>query len=197
MGDAIDPVEEYMAERQERIDKRLRRIAEWQVWPHHIAAMLQRHVVGQDEAIPLPDGLSFEQGAWRQVGALHVLPATDTPDFAATLRDQGARVQRMLWASTSTKNPAYRDVIYVEELIGPQTVNTLPQSTLDAFRDHGVVASTLTSDPEEAEATLKALAALGIDMDAVTTQLEVEGVEAFAKSFDALVAAVAEKLRGH
>lgn len=112
------------------------------------------------------------------------------------LEAQGAQVQRPLWASTSTKNPAYRDVIYVEELIGPQTVNTLPQSTLDAFRDHGVVASTLASNPEEAEATLAALAALGIDMDAVTTQLEAEGVEAFAKSFDALVGAVAEKLGG-
>ncbi len=110
------------------------------------------------------------------------------------LEAQGAQVQRPLWASTSTKNPAYRDVIYVEELIGPQTVNTLPQNTLDAFREHGVVATTLTDKVDDAKAALAALAALGIDMDAVTAQLEVEGVDAFAKSFDALIDAVAAKM---
>ena len=110
------------------------------------------------------------------------------------LEAQGAQVQRPLWASTSTKNPAYRDVIYVEELIGPQTVNTLPQNTLDAFREHGVVATTLTDKVDDAKAALAALAALGIDMNAVTAQLEVEGVDAFAKSFDALIDAVAAKM---
>lgn len=110
------------------------------------------------------------------------------------LEAQGAQVQRPLWASTSTKNPAYRDVIYVEELIGPQTVNTMPQSTLEAFRDHGVVATTLTAKLDEAKAALAGLADLGIDMDEVTAQLEIEGVDAFAKSFDALVDAVAAKM---
>ncbi len=110
------------------------------------------------------------------------------------LEAQGAQVQRPLWASTSTKNPAYRDVIYVEELIGPQTVNTMPQSTLEAFRDHGVVATTLTAKLDEAKAALAGLADLGIDMDEVTAQLEIEGVDAFAKSFDALVDAVEAKM---
>lgn len=122
-------------------------------------------------------------------------------DFLATfsgprweaLEARGAHVQRPLWASTSTKDPRYRDVIYVEELIGPQTVNTMPQSTLDAFRDHGVVAPTLTAGLDRAREALAALAAAGIDMDQVTSQLEVEGVKAFADSFQALFEAVKKK----
>lgn len=121
------------------------------------------------------------------------LEAFSGPRWEA-LEAQGAQVQRPLWASTSTKNPAYRDVIYVEELIGPHTINTLPQNTLDAFRDHGVVATTLTDKVEEAEAVMDALAALGIDMNVVTAQLEKEGVDAFAESFDALIDSVAAKM---
>ncbi len=109
------------------------------------------------------------------------------------LKAAGAKVQRPLWASTSTKNPAYRDVMYVEELIGADTVNTMPQATIDAFRDHGVVASTLTQGMDEAERHLAALAARGIDMDSVTAQLEVEGVKAFSDSFDALHASLEAK----
>ena len=113
-----------------------------------------------------------------------------------SLEAAGAQVQRPLWASTSTKNPAYRDVVYVEELIGPQTINTMPQSTLDAFRDHGVVATTLTAGLEEAEATFRSLESLGISMAEVTARLEEEGVAAFSESYEALVEAVAEKMRG-
>jgi len=99
----------------------------------------------------------------------------------------GARVQRPLWASTSTKNPEYRDVMYVEELIGPHTVNTMPEVTLEAFRDHGEVRDTLTVDVDGARAHLAALEREGISMADVTVQLEVEGVKAFADSLDSLV----------
>ena len=102
----------------------------------------------------------------------------------------GARVQRPLWASTSTKNPAYSDVKYVEELIGPQTVNTVPPHTLDAFRDHGRVALTVESGLAEAEQALIALEALGISLTDVTRQLEEEGVRKFADAFTQLLEAV-------
>ena len=103
---------------------------------------------------------------------------------------RGARPQRPLWASTSSKNPAYRDVVYVEELIGPDTVNTLPVATLEAFRDHGEPRTSITEDVTGAAATMAALADLGIDMDAVTAELQVEGVAAFSASFDQLLAAL-------
>jgi transaldolase len=99
-------------------------------------------------------------------------------------------VQRPLWASTSTKNPAYRDVIYVEELIGPDTVNTLPVATLEAFRDHGRPRASLREDVGKADNVLAELATLGVDLDAVTDELQVEGVAAFARSFDQLLAAL-------
>lgn len=101
-----------------------------------------------------------------------------------------ARVQRPLWASTSTKNPEYRDVIYVEELIGSDTVNTLPVATLEAFRDHGEPRTSLSEDLAGAEAVFAGLAELGIDIDAVTAELQREGVAAFAASFDQLLAAL-------
>jgi transaldolase len=106
----------------------------------------------------------------------------------ASLKARGAMVQRPLWASTSTKNPAYRDVIYVEELVGPDTVNTLPVATLEAFRDHGRPRASLLEDVGGADRTLAELAALGVDLDAVTDQLQIEGVAAFARSFDQLLA---------
>lgn len=116
-------------------------------------------------------------------------------DFAA-LKKRGARVQRPLWASTSTKNPDYRDVLYVEELIGPDTVNTLPPATLDAFRDHGVVRQTLTEGVEEARAQIGGLGAVGVDLDAITETLQVDGVAAFAKSFEALLDSLKTKGAG-
>jgi transaldolase len=112
----------------------------------------------------------------------------DGPFSEQTVR--GARPQRPLWASTSSKNPAYRDVVYVEELIGPDTVNTLPVATLEAFRDHGEPRTSITEDVDGAATTMAALAGLGIDMDAVTAELQVEGVAAFSASFDQLLAAL-------
>jgi transaldolase len=102
-------------------------------------------------------------------------------------------VQRPLWASTSTKNPAYRDVIYCEELIGPDTVNTMPPATVKAFEEHGIVKRTLPEDVSESKGILKSLGAAGIDIHAVCAQLVDEGVRSFAKSFTDLLAAVERK----
>jgi len=109
------------------------------------------------------------------------------------LADAGASLQRPLWASTSTKNPAYRDVMYVEQLIGPDTVNTMPPATIDAFRDHGVVARTVDADYAGAERTLAELAKAGIDLADVTDQLLREGLGSFQKSFDSLSAGLSKK----
>ena len=108
------------------------------------------------------------------------------PRFQA-LREKGARVQRPLWASTGTKNPNYSDIMYIEPLIGPDTVNTMPPATLDAFRDHGVVRPSLEEGLEEVGATLAALAGFGIDMGEVTAQLLDDGVKIFANSFHQLM----------
>jgi transaldolase len=109
------------------------------------------------------------------------------------LRDAGALVQRPLWASTSVKNPAYPDTMYVDELIGPMTVNTMPRPTIEAFLDHGAVARTIDQNLTEAHRTMDELAAAGIDVDAVTRQLEEEGIASFAKSYDSLIAGVESK----
>jgi len=111
------------------------------------------------------------------------------------LAAQGAHVQRPLWASTSTKNPAYSDVLYVEELIGPDTVNTMPLSTLEAYRDHGRPQERVSSGLAEAQAHLEELEEAGVDMGDVTDTLEQEGVKAFAESYEALLAALDEKRR--
>ena len=108
-------------------------------------------------------------------------------------RPPARRKQRCLWASTSTKNPAYRDVMYVEELIGPETVNTMPKETIDAFQDHGVVADTLERDVEGAEALLEELAEVGVDYDDVVETLEREGVQKFSDSFRELLDGVRAK----
>jgi transaldolase len=106
---------------------------------------------------------------------------------------RGAMVQRPLWGSTSTKNPAYRDVLYVEELIGPDTVNTLPPATVQAFRDHGRVALTLEREVDAARDVFRRLAAAGIDLAQVTQQLQQDGVHLFAESYDQLIGAVEAK----
>jgi transaldolase len=111
-------------------------------------------------------------------------------DEFADLRAAGARVQRCLWASTSTKNPDYRDVLYVEELIGPQTVDTMPIETIEAFLDHGRVERRLDRDLDEAREQLRAVEAEGISMETVTQELIVEGVASFGKSFDELIATI-------
>jgi transaldolase len=109
------------------------------------------------------------------------------------LAAKGATTQRCLWASTSTKNPAYRDVMYVEELIGPETVNTMPVETIEAFQDHGVVADTLEQGLDEARALLDELARVGVDYDDVTDTLEREGVQKFADSFQELLDGIRAK----
>lgn len=106
------------------------------------------------------------------------------------LASKGAQTQRVLWASTSTKNPKYRDVMYVEELIGPATVNTIPPATLDAFRDHGKLRKSLTEDIDAAQETMDNLAKSGISMKKVTDQLTDDGVKLFADAFDKLLEAV-------
>jgi transaldolase / glucose-6-phosphate isomerase len=103
---------------------------------------------------------------------------------------KGAQTQRVLWASTSTKNPSYSDVLYVEELIGADTVNTIPPVTLDAFRDHGQVHASLTEDLASADKTMETVARLGISMKEVTDKLTDDGVRLFAEAFDKLLAAV-------
>ena len=109
------------------------------------------------------------------------------------LAAKGARLQRVLWASTSTKNPVYPDTLYVDELIGPETVNTLPPETLDAFIDHGRASETITADLEGARRRIQRLAELGIDFDAITRRLQEEGVAAFAKPFQALLDSIDSK----
>ena len=118
----------------------------------------------------------------------------DGPDFAR-LREAGAQVQRPLWASTSTKNPSYRDVIYVEELIGADTVNTMPLATVEAFAEHGIHGRTVDKDLDQARKVLDQLREAGIDLDAVTDRLQTEGVEKFSKSFEELINSVGEKLQ--
>ena len=108
---------------------------------------------------------------------------------------RGANVQRPLWASTSTKNPAYRDVMYIEELIGPDTVNTMPPQTIEAFRDHGVVKRTVDADVDQAQQTIDTLEQHGITMHDVTDKLLVDGVASFQKSFDTLLAGLHKKTR--
>ena len=109
------------------------------------------------------------------------------------LAAKGAQVQRPLWASTSTKNKAYRDVLYVEELAGPDTVNTLPPATLDAFKDHGEARRAVDTHVDEAVKTLAALEAVGVSMEEVTAKLLREGLASFQKSFDSLLAGLEKK----
>ena len=109
------------------------------------------------------------------------------------LAAKGAKVQRPLWASTSTKNPAYPDLLYVDTLIGPDTVNTMPDATIDAFCDHGTVARTADADPDGAARVLQRLTEVGINLADVANTLEAEGVAAFAKSFDELLQKLNDK----
>ena len=112
----------------------------------------------------------------------------------STLRNRGARVQRPLWASTGTKNPNYSDVLYVEDLIDPETVNTLPPNTLAAFRDHGQVrGGTALEDWTGAEEELRALSSLGINLESITDALQTNGVRLFASAYDRVLNAIAKK----
>ncbi len=115
-----------------------------------------------------------------------------TPRWSS-LADAGARVQRPLWASTGVKNPLYRDTVYVEELVGPDTVNTMPPALIDAFRDHGQVRRTADADVGGAERTIADLAELGVSMTEVTDKLLADGLASFAKSFDTLTVGLEKK----
>ena len=115
-----------------------------------------------------------------------------SPRFAA-LRAEGARVQRPLWASTGVKNPAYRDTVYVEELIGPDTVNTMPPALIDAFRDHGETRRTVDRDLDGSRRVIAELAAIGIDLSEVTDKLLRDGLASFQKSFESLTAGLEKK----
>jgi transaldolase len=109
------------------------------------------------------------------------------------LAEKGARVQRVLYGSTGTKNPKYSDVMYVENLIGPDTVNTIPPKTLEAFLDHGNVALTLESGLDEAQSQLNSLSELGINLDDVTEELLDEAVQNFVEPYDSLIKTITEK----
>ncbi|MGI9667781.1 MAG: transaldolase [Acidimicrobiia bacterium] len=115
-------------------------------------------------------------------------------DAFADLARVGVSPQRVLWASTSTKNPEYRDVMYVEELIGPNTVNTAPPATIEAFEDHGVVkVDSLLGDIQQAITTIESLPSIGVDFDQITSQLQIDGVKSFADSYESLLQSIESK----
>jgi transaldolase len=147
------------------------------------------------EAIGTPDALALRGRAAVTQGKLAYRAFRETFSGGRwdALAARGARVQRPLWASTGTKNPDYSDVAYVDGLIGPDTVNTLPEDTLEAFDDHGTLARTVDTDLDDADRAWAALADVGVDMDDVAAQLESEGVDSFQKSFDELITALEAK----
>jgi len=145
--------------------------------------------IGSPEALALRGKAAVAQAklAYQQFRAAFAGPRWEA------LQARGAHLQRPLWASTSTKNPAYPDTLYVDSLIGPDTVNTLPDATIEAFADHGTIAQTIDGDLDEVHAVWTALADVGVDMDDVAAQLEREGVSSFQKSFDELLGALTTK----
>jgi len=144
---------------------------------------------GSDEAAALRGKAAVAQGKL----AYQLFLGTFSGPRWDALAARGARVQRPLWASTSTKDPAYPDTLYVDELIGPNTVNTLPDATLEAFVDHGTLTRRVDADVDEARAVWATLPTVGVDMDDVADQLEREGVASFQKAFDELLAALDTK----
>ncbi len=145
--------------------------------------------IGTDDALALRGTAALAQA---QLAYQRFLEVFSGPRWEA-LEAKGAKVQRPLWASTSTKNPEYPDTLYVDRLIGPDTVNTMPEATVEAFADHGTVARTVDEDPAAAVRTLDEIAAVGVDLDDVGHRLEDEGVAAFEKSFDELLATLRTK----
>jgi transaldolase len=145
--------------------------------------------IGTDEALALRGQAAVAQA---QEAYQRFLARFSGPRWEA-LAARGARVQRPLWASTSTKNPAYRDTLYVDELIGPDTVNTMPDDTIAAFDDHGTVARTVDADPDSARRVLQRVAEAGVDFDDAGRTLEEQGVSAFAKAFDELLETLSVK----
>ncbi len=153
----------------------------------------------QDPDSPLPGSLKGKIAIASAKAAYALFKDSVAGERWERLAARGARVQRPLWASTSTKNPAYTDTMYVDQLIGPHTVNTTPPATLDAFRDHGTVALTVEDGLEESRGQLAQLAELGVDLEAITQDLLDDGVAGFAASFDSLLASIqgkVDQLRG-
>jgi transaldolase len=145
--------------------------------------------IGSDEALALQGKAAIAQAKL----AYELFTDRFRGERWDALFDQGARVQRPLWASTSTKNPAYPDTLYVDSLIGPDTVNTMPDATIDAFERRGTVACTIIRGVDQAHQVMDDLAGVGVDMADVSRTLEEEGVASFAKSFDELMGALADK----
>lgn len=145
--------------------------------------------IGTEQALALRGRAAIAQAqlAYRQ------FRETFSGERWEALAARGARVQRPLWASTGRKNPEYSDVLYVDRLIGPDTVNTLPEETLEAFADHGTPVRTIDVDVDDADRVWRELADVGVDMDEVSAQLEREGVDAFMKSFDGLIDTLEQK----
>ncbi len=157
------------------VDRRLTQLAGGEDGDASILALRGRAAVAQAQLAYQHFRRNFSGPRWEALAAL------------------GARVQRPLWASTSTKNPAYPDLLYVDNLIGPETVNTMPEGTVDAFADHGTVSRTVDRDPDGAKAVLQQVEAAGIDLADVAATLEDEGVHAFAKSFEEVIQALKDK----
>jgi len=145
--------------------------------------------IGSDEALALRSQAAIAQAKL----AYELFTDCFSGGRWEALCDRGARVQRPLWASTSTKNPAYPDTMYVDNLIGPDTVNTMPDATIDAFERRGTVACTINRDLDRAHQVMDDLARVGVDMADVSRTLEEEGVASFAKSFDELMGALTDK----
>ena len=144
----------------------------------HYRSLLGRIAIANAKQAYRQYGTIFSGGRWK------------------ALADRGAQVQRLLWASTSTKNPSYRDVMYVEELVGPDTVNTIPPATLDAFREHGKAGRTLDADLAAADKSMTDLASAGISMRTITDELLDEGIKLFDDAFEKLIAAVEQTKPG-
>ena len=157
------------------VDRRLETLAGGESGDPGILALRGKAAVAQAQVAYQHFHSAFHTDRWKALDAL------------------GARVQRPLWASTSTKNPAYPDLLYVDSLIGPSTVNTMPDGTLKAYEDHGTLSRTVDVDPEAAVNTLAKLAEVGIDMEDVEQTLEDEGVHSFSKSFDELLQSLTDK----
>lgn len=157
------------------IDRRLEKLAGGEEGDPEVLALRGKAAVAQ------------ARGAYQ-----HFLGTFSGPRWEA-LAARGAQVQRPLWASTSTKNPAYPDLLYVDTLIGPDTVNTMPETTLEAFDDHGTLVRTVDRDPKAASAVLARFEEVGIDLADVSATLEDEGVHSFAKSFDELIQTLSDK----
>ena len=148
--------------------------------------------IGTEDALALRGKLAIANAKLAYQNYLEAFSS----DRWKVLEAKGATRQRCLWASTSTKNPEYRDVLYVEELIGPETVDTMPEETIQAFQDHGEVAETLTQGTDEAKEVFERLAAVGVDYDDVSAVLEKEGVEKFSDSFAELMEGINSKRGG-